>query len=216
MALAEDLAAQREGLGVERLGLAIPALARVEHRHPVEAGERIGMALTKGLSAQRERLGIERLGLAVPALALVQSRHVVEAGDRAGMGLTEDLAAQRQRLLEEWLGLAVAALSLVEERQVVEAGERVGMGLAELRPGQRQRLFGKVHATFIVARLVGGDHAIVELIPSFGRRTGLARRRSRCCEDKQADDGKAFDEFDHGDAPECCEKSDPAKNCMLT
>ena len=85
------------------------------------------------------------------------------------------------------------------------------MGLAELRSGQRQRLFGQLHATGVVARPVGGDHAMVELIPSFGRRVGLARHRSRRRKDEQADDGKALEGCEHGDAPECCRKIRPGK-----
>jgi hypothetical protein len=45
--LAEGLAAELESACVERLGLAVAALALVEDRHVVEAGERVGMALAE-------------------------------------------------------------------------------------------------------------------------------------------------------------------------
>ena len=47
-------AAEREGLLEERLGLAVAALALVESRHVVEAGERVGMGVAEGLAAELE------------------------------------------------------------------------------------------------------------------------------------------------------------------
>ena len=83
---------------IERLGLAVAALALVEHRQVVEAGERVGMALAQHLAAELQRLLVERLGLAVAALALVQPGQVVEAGERVGMALAQHLAAELQGL----------------------------------------------------------------------------------------------------------------------
>ena len=69
MARPEHLAAALQGLRVERLGLAVAALALVEHGQVVEADEGVGMVLAQHLAAELQGLLEERLGLAVAALA---------------------------------------------------------------------------------------------------------------------------------------------------
>ena len=56
MLLAEDLAAERQGLRIERLGLAIAPLALVQQRQVVHAGEGVGMLLAEDLAAERQGL----------------------------------------------------------------------------------------------------------------------------------------------------------------
>ena len=69
MAVAEDLAAELQGLLIERLGLAIAPLALVELGQVVHAGEGIGVLLAEHLAAELQGLVIERLGLAIAPLA---------------------------------------------------------------------------------------------------------------------------------------------------
>ena len=56
MALAQHLAAELQRLLVERLGLAVAALALVEDGQVVEAVERVGVALAQHLAAQLQGL----------------------------------------------------------------------------------------------------------------------------------------------------------------
>ena len=50
MALAQHLAPQRQGLGKERLRLAVATLAPIQKRQVVHAGERVRVALAQHLA----------------------------------------------------------------------------------------------------------------------------------------------------------------------
>ena len=82
--LAEHLAAELQRLLVERLGLAVAALALRRAGQVVEAGERVGVRLAQHLAAELQRLLVERLGLAVAALACVETARLLRLPSVSG------------------------------------------------------------------------------------------------------------------------------------